>query len=149
MGAPTRKARHVIVIGLILLLAALGAGVWLFLAAQHLTSAVDLTQWGMTIGFSPLALIIAGVGVTLAFLAGLSFVRFAVGRSSRLRKERKENERLAGQQRAVTEREATRRLEEERSRPGSFTQPLPERDSGLSVDTRTQIPPPPPPPPAS
>ncbi len=134
-----------IVIGLLLLLAALGAGIWLFLAAQHLSSAVDLTQWGMTVGFSPLALLVAGAGVALAFLAGLSFVRYAIGRSSRLRKERKENERLAGQQRAVAEREATRRLEEERSRPASFTQPLPERDGGFGADPT--LPPPPPPPP--
>ena len=133
-----------IVIGLVLMLAALGAGAWLFLASQTVAQATDLSQWGVTVGFTPLALLITGAGITIAFLSGLSLVRFTIRRRSRRRKSLKEAELLAAAQRADAEQATTRRLESEQGRLARFTDPMPTSPSDeVTGQFSGHVPPPP------
>ncbi|MBK6885702.1 MAG: hypothetical protein IPH03_04090 [Tetrasphaera sp.] len=151
-----------IIIGL-LVLAAIGvAGTWLYLGATNSSAATsqDLSAWGVTIGFRPLVLLIAGAGMALGLLLGLYLIRAGLARNSRLRRERKELQRAAEANRKATEEDAGRRLQEERSaRGGLDPEPFRTADGQRAdgrgsarpftgpTDEQPTTPPPPPPPP--
>ena len=64
-----------IVLGLILVLLAVGAGVILFLTTDSLTTPVDLEFAGYSWGMTPLALLITGAAVLLILWLGLAMIR--------------------------------------------------------------------------
>ncbi len=152
-----------ILIGLLLIAAAAVAGTWLYLASIDSVGTVgDLSAWGMTIGFEPLSLLIAGAGVTLGLLIGLYLIRSGLGRGARKRKERKELERTAEANRVAAEQAASRRLAEERNARidatsgthDSYRRPFADpgdgaASSGTSTATGAGSSTPPPPPPRS
>ena len=78
-----------IVIGLLFLAAVGVAGAWLYLSTANDTSTqvYDLSAWGMTIGFRPITLLIAGIGLTLGLILGLGLIRAGLSRSRRQRRE--------------------------------------------------------------
>lgn len=113
-----------ILLGLILVIGAVGAGTLLFLGAASLTDTVTIPVLGGSIQLPPLALFLAGAGAMLLLWLGWALVRAGTRRSVRARREAKENARLADEQRLRRERE----LAEER------------RDS-YRVDERADVPP--------
>lgn len=138
-----------IIFGLLLLLAVAGVGTWIYLALSDMASppVSDLSALGVTIGFSPLALLAIGFGLALALAIGYGLIRAGIGRKSRQRKERKSPEREAQENRKVAEEAAARRLETERNAPRTFTGPVDDSTVGWkTTDGGTGTPPPPPPP---
>ena len=111
-----------IVIGLLFLAAVGVAGAWLYLSTANDTSTqvYDLSAWGMTIGFRPITLLIAGIALTLGLILGLGLIRAGMSRGRRQRRERKELARTAEANRQAAEQAASRRLEQERSQRGSL-----------------------------
>ncbi len=146
-----------IVIGLLLLAAVGVAGTWLYLGSMNsATTTTDLTAWGVTIGFRPLVLLIAGAGLALGLLIGLYLIRAGLARGTRQRRERKELARTAEANRKAAEEAASRRLQEERSaRGGLDPEPFRTTDgrgsargfTGPTDGTSESATPPPPPPP--
>lgn len=144
-----------ILIGLLLIAAAAVAGTWLYLASMDTAANVvqDIEAWGMTIGFRPISLLIAGAGVTLALLLGLYLIRSGLARGSRKRKERKKLERTAEANRVAAEEAANRRLAEERNArldatsgraDDGFRRPFADTGDG-ATSAGSSTPPPPPP----
>jgi hypothetical protein len=85
----------VILLGLLLIVVAVGAGVWLVLGSQSLTTPVDLHTAGYHVGVTPLALLITGAVVLLVFWLGLALIRGSVQRRRRPQREAKEAQRQA------------------------------------------------------
>jgi membrane protein implicated in regulation of membrane protease activity len=106
----------VIVLGLILIVLAVAAGVLLFMATAPLTDTVQLEALGVKAEVLPLALLIAGAAVLLLLWLGLVMIRGSVRRKTRRRREAKELERQA-QRDAEARRSAEARADEGRSEP--------------------------------
>ena len=103
-----------IVLGLILIVLAVAAGVLLFMATAPLTDPVELEALGVKAEVLPLALLIAGAAVLLLLWLGLVMIRGSVRRKARRRRENKELERQA-QADAEARRNAEARAEEART----------------------------------
>ena len=76
-----------ILLGLILIVVAVGIGTLLVLATQPLTEPVALEAAGWQVSVLPLALLIAGAAVLLLFWLGLVMIRGSVRRKARRRRE--------------------------------------------------------------
>lgn len=84
-----------IVLGLILVIVAIAAGVLLFLGTQSLTTTVNLDAAGIKVGLTPLALLIAGALIMLLLWFGLGIIRGAMKRRRRPARDAKETQRQA------------------------------------------------------
>lgn len=112
-----------IILGLILVLAAIAAGILLYEGTSQLTDKVDIDTFVGTINLPPLALIITGAAVISVFWLGWVLLRQGVKRGSRRRRAAKEEAALAEQRRVENERkmqedfaQRERQLTEERRR---------------------------------
>jgi uncharacterized membrane protein len=123
----------VIILGLIFLLLAIGAGILLFQGTMQLTEQVDIDidPLGVTVGLSPLALLITGAAVITVFWLGWVLLRQGVKRGARRRRETKEEAALAEQRRVDGERkmqeefaQRERQLAEERRQHEQETEDL-------------------------
>ena len=104
-----------ILLGLILIVVAAGAGTLLFLAAQQATDPIRLEALGVSANVTPLALLIAGAAVVVLLWLGLLMVRGSIRRKARRRREAKELQRQAELD-AEARREAEARRDEEARR---------------------------------
>ncbi len=102
-----------ILLGLILIVLAIGAGAVLFIAASALTQTFDLEAYGFTVGFQPLNLLLAGAGCMLLLWFGWAILVSSSRRRSRRRREAREADRLANEERVARERAAEERLAEQ------------------------------------
>ncbi|WP_270887197.1 hypothetical protein [Pedococcus sp. 5OH_020] len=84
-----------VLIGLLMILVALGAGVLLFLGTQPISTAVDLEVGGQHVSMTPLALLIAGALAMLLLVLGLAAIRGSLRRRRRPHREAKEAQRRA------------------------------------------------------
>lgn len=112
-----------ILIGLLLIVLAAAVGTLLFLGTQQITDTTDIQVLGGTIGLPPLALLIAGAVTISIFWLGWALLRGGIRRSSRRRAERKEEAKLAEEERVAREQkmqqefaERERQLADERRR---------------------------------
>lgn len=111
----------VIILGLILVLAAIAAGILLYEGTSALTDGVDIDVLGGTISLPPLALLLTGAAVISVFWLGWVLLRQGFKRGARRRREAKEEAALAEQHRVDNERkmqeefaQRERQLSEER-----------------------------------
>lgn len=95
-----------IVLGLLLILLAIGLGTVLFLATVELSDPVRVEAFGIRADVLPLGLLIAGAAVMFLLWLGLVMLRLSVRHKARRRRETKELQRQ-------TEREAEARREAE------------------------------------
>lgn len=123
MPADDASLESVIILGLILVLLAVAAGILLFEGTSQLSDSVDFDVLGGTVSLPPLALLITGAAVISVFWLGWVLLRLGFKRSARRRRERKEEAALAAQRRAEGERrmqeefaQRERQLAEERER---------------------------------
>ena len=126
-----------IVLGLILIVLAVAAGVLLFMATAPLTDPVELEALGVKAEVLPLALLIAGAAVLLLLWLGLVMIRGSVRRKARRRREAKELERQA-QAEAEARRNAEARAEEARTAtpaPARFADTRERPGDGWADDT--------------
>ncbi len=98
-----------IILGLILVLLAVAAGILLFEGTRALTDGVDIDVLNGTVSLPPLALLITGAAVITVFWLGWALMRGGMRRSSRRRRDAKEQAALAEQRRLDDER----RMQEE------------------------------------
>jgi uncharacterized membrane protein len=103
----------VIFLGIILIVLAVGAGALLFIAARPLTETTHLAAYGVSVDLTPLYLLIAGAGCLLLLWFGWSVLVSSARRRSRRRREAKEADRLANEDRMARERAAEERLAEQ------------------------------------
>lgn len=99
-----------VLLGVILVLLAAGAGVLLFIGTAQITDTVDITILGGTLSLPPLTLLITGMVLISVFWLGWAMLRGGLRRGKRRRVEAKE---------AAAAAEA-RRLEEERRMQDEF-----------------------------
>jgi hypothetical protein len=100
----------VILLGLILIIVAVGVAGWLYTSTESMSNRSDLDAFNVAVGMTPLQLVIAGAVVVLLLWLGLILVRSGAVRSSRRRRERKEEARRAEEERVLAEEEAEERL---------------------------------------
>lgn len=93
-----------IIIGLILVLLAIAAGILLFEGTSQLTDGVTIDVFGGTITLPPLALLITGAAVITVFWLGWVLMRQGMKRGARRRRAAKEEAALADQRRVDNER---------------------------------------------
>ncbi len=107
-----------ILLGLILILIAAGAGVLLVMGAMDMTDSIQLAMpLDTTLNVRPLGLLIAGAAVMFLLWLGFVMIRGSVRRKARRRREAKELEREEVLRREEEAREAERiRADEERTR---------------------------------
>lgn len=99
-----------VLLGVVLVLLAAGAGVLLFIGTAQITDTVDITILGGTLSLPPLTLLITGMVLISVFWLGWAMLRGGLRRGKRRRVEAKE---------AVATAEA-RRLEEEHRMQDEF-----------------------------
>lgn len=102
-----------ILLGIILIVLAIGAGAILFIAASPITETTRLEAYGVDLDLTPLYLLIVGAGCLLLLWFGWSVLVSSVRRRSRRRREAKEADRLANEDRMARERAAEERLAEQ------------------------------------
>ncbi len=100
-----------ILLGILLVAAALCGGALIFVGASSLDDSITIPLLGGNIELPPVALFIAGAASALLLWMGWGLLRGGTRRSARQRREAKENARLAEEQRRRTaeELEQTRR----------------------------------------
>lgn len=103
-----------IIVGILVILLAVGAGAVLFEATRSVTDLVQLDVLGVSAGLSPIGLVVAGAGVILGLWLGVVLTRRGVARSVRRRRDRREETRRAEEELRAAREENERRLEEER-----------------------------------
>lgn len=134
-----------ILLGLILIVIAVGAGVALFLAASPVKDAVMLNFWGVTqVKVLPIGLLIAGAVLVLLLWLGWTLLRATVRRRARRRREAKEavaerealaeRERVAAQQ--LHERQQQERIQQERQQPADAGTPVGPAAEGATATGR-------------
>jgi uncharacterized membrane protein YciS (DUF1049 family) len=101
----------VILLGLILIVVAVAAGIVLVLATQSLTEPVELAAGGFQVSVVPLVLVIAGAAVLFVLWLGLAMVRGSIRRKTRKRREAKEAERQAELEAVARREDEARRAE--------------------------------------
>ncbi len=95
-----------ILIGLLLILVALAGGAFLFAGTSGLSSQkIDIDLLGVTVSLPPLSLAISGALVVLILWLGWALLRSGTKRSARLRREGKEQARVAKEAQATKERQ--------------------------------------------
>lgn len=99
-----------IVLGVILILLAVAAGLVLFAGTSQLTDTVDIDVLGGTLSFPPLALLITGMVVITLFWLGWVLLRTGTKRNRRQRAQAKEAAREA----------ETKRIEDEKRTKEEF-----------------------------
>ncbi|EAQ00445.1 hypothetical protein JNB_09739 [Janibacter sp. HTCC2649] len=120
-----------IILGLILVLAAIAAGILLFEGTSQLTDKVDIDTFSGTFSLPPLALLITGAAVITVFWLGWVLMREGFKRGARRRRAAKEEKALTEQRRVENERkmqeefaQRERQLTEERRRHEEETSTL-------------------------
>jgi hypothetical protein len=98
-----------VLLGVILVLLAAGAGVLLFLGTAQITDTVDITILGGTLSLPPLTLLITGMVLISLFWLGWAMLRGGLRRGKRRRTEAKEAAAAAEARRV----EDGRRMQEE------------------------------------
>lgn len=105
-----------VILGLILLLVALGIGAVLIIGTQAPHTAKDPVDIRLldtvTVSLDPLMLVLAGMATMFLFWLGLVLIKTSLARKQRLRRERKQQERDAQERQSLRERE----IEDERGR---------------------------------
>ena len=121
----------VIILGLILVLLAIAAGILLYEGTSQLSDGVDFDVLGASISLPPLALLITGAAVITVFWLGWVLLRKGVNRGARRRRAAKEEAALAEQRRVDNERkmqeefaQRERQLAEERRKHEQETEDL-------------------------
>ena len=104
-----------VLLGLLLVIIALAAGVALFLGTEPLTSEVEFEVGVLNFVFTPLQLLIAGAAVMLLLALGLALIRGALARRRRARQQAKDAQRQAELEESVRRDERTRADEAHRS----------------------------------
>ena len=87
-----------ILIGLLLVLVAVAGGAAIFVGTSSMTGQadkIDITVLGVTVSMPPLSLAVAGALVVLLLWLGWAVLRGGAKRSARLRREAKEQARIA------------------------------------------------------
>jgi hypothetical protein len=106
-----------ILLGILFVAAALAGGALLFVGASSLDDAITIPLLGGSINLPPVWLFIAGAVSMLLLWIGWAMLRGGARRSSRQRREAKENARLAEEQRRrAAADERTRVASDERTR---------------------------------
>lgn len=120
-----------VLLGLILILVAVAAGVLLFAGTAQLTDTVDISILGGTLSLPPLTLLVTGMVVISLFWLGWALMRGGLRRGKRKRVEAKEAAATAEARRVEEERRVKeqmdareRELEEERRRRDEETAAL-------------------------
>ncbi len=103
-----------IVLGVLLILLALGAGAATYLAAFPLGQRTEVDAFGVTIGLTPFQLVVLGAAIVLVLWWGWAILRRGIRHSARRRRERKATLQDAEQRRVETERTAEEKLREQR-----------------------------------
>lgn len=85
----------------------------LIIAASPLHDTITLDSYGFSVGFKPLNLLLAGAGCMLLLWFGWSILLNSSRRRSRRRREAREADRLANEERLARERAAEERLAEQ------------------------------------
>jgi hypothetical protein len=98
-----------VLLGVVLILLAAGAGVLLFLGTAQITDTVDITMPGGTLSLPPLTLLITGMVLISVFWLGWAMLRGGLRRGKRRRVEAKEAAAAAEARRVEDER----RMQEE------------------------------------
>jgi hypothetical protein len=137
----------VVLIGLLLFLIAIAAGVWLVIGTQSLTTPIDLDTPGFHVSATPLALLIAGAAVLFVLWLGLAAIRASVKRRRRAAREAKEAQRQAEFEENIRADERARAeethqnamAERDRVREEEFSAKLAERDRIRDADERTRL----------
>lgn len=111
-----------VLLGLILVLLAAGAGVLLFAGTARLTDTVDIAVLGGTLSLPPLTLLVTGMVVITVFWLGWALLRGGLRRGKRKRVEAKE---------AVAAAEARRETEQRR-----MQEEMAARDRALAEERR-------------
>ena len=140
MARNQASLQGVIILGLILVLLAVAAGILLFEGTSALTDGVDIDVLGGTISLPPLALLLTGAAVISVFWLGWALMRHGIKRGSRRRRQAKEEAAVAEQRRVDSERkmqedfaQRERQLAEERRRHEEETSAL-RRDADERVE---------------
>jgi hypothetical protein len=137
----------VVLLGVLLVLVAVGAAVWLVLGSQAITAPVNLNTAGIKIGMTPLALLVAGALILLVFWIGLALIRASVKRRRRPAREAREAQRQAELEENIRADERSRAEETHRSalaerdrvRETEFQSRLADRDRMRDEDEQTRM----------
>lgn len=131
-----------IILGLILVLLAVAAGIVLFEGTSALTDGVDFDVLGGTVSLPPLALLITGAAVVSLLWLGVALMRLGFRQSARRRRKLKEEVALAEQRRVDDERrmqedfaQRERQLAEERRQHEAETADLKRQAEEQHVST--------------
>lgn len=92
-----------VLLGLVLVLLAAGAGVLLFAGTAQLTDTVDVELLGGTLSLPPLALLVTGMVVISLFWLGWAFLRAGLHHNKRRRVQAKEDAAAAKEEAAAAE----------------------------------------------
>jgi membrane protein implicated in regulation of membrane protease activity len=137
----------VVLLGVLLVLVAAGAAVWLVLGSQAVTAPVNLHTAGLKIGMTPLALLVTGAVILLVFWVGLALIRGSVKRRRRPAREAREAQRRAELEENIRADERSRAEETHRSalaerdrvREDEFQSRLAERDRLRDEDEQRRM----------
>lgn len=121
-------------LGLILIAAGGVLGVLTYLAATPTTQTIELTQSGWTRASSPLELLLIGAAAALLVCLGWAVIAATMRRRARLRREERDQERIAELERssAAYRTEQEQRFEEAQLRDEDFTR----REEALTARER-------------
>ncbi len=136
-----------VLIGLLLILIAIAAAVWLVIGTQSLTTPIDLDTPGFHVSATPLALLIAGAAVLFVLWLGLAAIRGSVKRRRRPAREAKDAQRQAEFEENIRADERARAeethqsamAERDRVREDEFSAKFGERDRIRDADERTRL----------
>jgi hypothetical protein len=136
-----------VLLGIILILVAVAAGVLLFAGTAQLTDTVDISILGGTLSLPPLTLLVTGMVVISLFWLGWALMRAGLRRGKRRRVEAKEAAATAEARRVEEERRVReqmdareRELEEERRRREEETTALRQQVQAQGGGGTTAIP---------
>lgn len=92
-----------IILGLLLLLVAVGAGAVIYVGTADMHGQIHMAVLGFSIGLTPLALAVAGATIVLLLWLGFAVLRFGARRNARKRRDAKERGRVAQEEQARAE----------------------------------------------
>lgn len=136
-----------VLLGVILVILAVIAGVLLFAGTAQLTDTVDISVLGGTLSLPPLTLLVTGMIVISLFWLGWALLRGGLRRGKRRRLEAKEAVAASEAARLEEERrlkadfaERERQLLDDRSREHAGADPTVVADHRTDADTRSEVP---------
>lgn len=153
-----------VLLGVVLILLAAGAGVLLFAGTARLTDTVDITILGGMLSLPPLTLLVTGMVVISVFWLGWALLRAGLRRGKRKRVEAKEAAAAAEARRVEDERRVQDERRQREEETAALRQQVAAQSGGSTAATptagatpRSDDPPPaapsgstpPPPPPSS